>query len=67
VFDASLDLERKPLTGRVLASALARFPWMTLTIVAGIYWQAFRLWLRGARFHPHPATRRPDGPAVLSR
>lgn len=67
VFDVALDLERRPLSGPVLASALARFPWMTLTIVAGIYWQAFRLWLRGARFHPHPAIRRPDGPAVLSR
>jgi DUF1365 family protein len=64
VFDATLVLRREPLTGRALAAALARHPWMTATVVAGIYWQAFRLWLKGAPFHPHPAIRRLDGPAV---
>jgi hypothetical protein len=67
VFDATLVLRREPLTGRALAAALARHPWMTATVVAGIYWQAFRLWLKGAPFHPHPAIRRLDGPAVSIR
>jgi len=67
VFDASLALRRAPITGPVLARCLARHPWMTASVVGGIYWQALRLRLRGAPFHPHPATRRSDVPAVVTR
>jgi DUF1365 family protein len=67
MFDATLALRRKPLTGPVLAAALCRHPWMTASVVAGIYWQALCLWLKGVPIHPHPATRRPDGPAVIVR
>jgi uncharacterized protein len=27
---------------------------MTLKVVAGIHWEALKLWLRGARFHRKP-------------
>jgi DUF1365 family protein len=57
VFDATLLLKRREITGRTLAAALLRFPSMTLAVVARIYWQALRLWLQGAPFHPHPRTR----------
>jgi hypothetical protein len=30
---------------------------MTLKAVAGIYWQALRLWIKGATFYSHPAKR----------
>jgi len=53
-FDATLTLERRPITGRSLAAALANFPFMSLKVVAGIYWQALRLWWKKAPFHPHP-------------
>lgn len=56
-FDAALDLTREPFSPRTLRRVLLHFPWMTLTVVAGIYWQAFRLWWKGAPFHSHPAPR----------
>ena len=65
-FDATLALKRQPLNGRALASALARHPWMTAKIAAGIYWQALRLAVKRTPFHPHPATRKSDvtAPAI---
>jgi len=54
LFDATLSLSRRPLSaGHVLAMML-RSPFMTFAIVASIYWQALRLWLRCVPFIPHP-------------
>lgn len=55
VFDATLALEREPITGASLARALARFPFMTAKVVAMIHWQALKLWLKRTPFHVHPA------------
>ncbi|MBS0376344.1 MAG: DUF1365 domain-containing protein [Proteobacteria bacterium] len=54
VFDASLGLQRRPIGAASLALALARFPLLTAGVVAKIYWQALRLWLKRTPFHPHP-------------
>ncbi|WP_405231327.1 DUF1365 domain-containing protein [Lentisalinibacter salinarum] len=51
---ASMVLRRRPLTGRELALALLRYPFITLKVVAGIHWEALRLWLKRARYIPHP-------------
>ena len=60
VFDATLVLERVEITGASLAATLARHPFMAAKVAAGIYWQALRLWLKGARFHHNPTTRKAD-------
>jgi DUF1365 family protein len=60
LFDATLVLTRDRLDGRALASALASHPWMTAKVALGIYWQALRLFLKRAPFHPHPASGESD-------
>ena len=52
-FDATLALTRREFS----ASQLVRYPIMTARVLAGIYAHAARLKLKGAPYHPHPATR----------
>jgi DUF1365 family protein len=56
VFDATLALERRELTRHELNRALARYPLLTLRILARIYGHAARLRMRGAPYFPHPRT-----------
>lgn len=54
IFNAHLDLERCPMTGRNLALTLLHWPSMTARVITAIYWQALRLKRKGVPFCPHP-------------
>jgi len=56
LFDATLRLKRRPLSGGQLAAMLIAFPWMTAQVIVSIYWQALRLWLKRIPHHAHPGT-----------
>lgn len=53
-FDATLNLERRPLTRRTLAGTSARWPAASLRTLALIYGHAAGLKLAGVSVHPHP-------------
>ncbi len=53
-FDATLTLQRRSFDGPNLARALLRHPAMCTRVVAAIYWQALRLWLKRVPLQPHP-------------
>jgi len=62
VSDAQQTLLTAALTGRAAAlddSALLRaaitYPLLTAKVMAGIHWEALRLWLKGMRLKPRPA------------
>ncbi len=55
-FDATLMLDRRPLTRGQLFRATLRFPLMTAQIVSSIYIQALRLWWKKCPSYPHPKT-----------
>ncbi|MGE0746773.1 MAG: DUF1365 domain-containing protein [Rhodospirillales bacterium] len=52
---ATMHGARRPLDDRSIAAALARFPLSTMKVMAGIHWEALKLWLKGAPFHRRPA------------
>ena len=58
-FDASMSLSRTDISTRSLARVLALFPLMTAKVVAAIYWQALRLWVKRVPFIPHPGKKNP--------
>ena len=51
----------EPLTTRALVSAFIDVPLLTLKVIAGIHWEALKLWIKGMRL-----VARPPAPPALS-
>jgi uncharacterized protein len=51
-FDATLSLERRPWSAAEIRRALVTYPAMTATVIAGIHWQAAKLWWKGVPVVP---------------
>ena len=52
---ATMRLHAEPITDRRLLGLLLSMPLMTVKVFAAIHWEALRLSLRGARYHPVPS------------
>ncbi|MGH7089323.1 MAG: DUF1365 domain-containing protein [Stellaceae bacterium] len=55
ILHASLEGRRAILSDANLARAFVRYPLMTVKVIAGIHWEALRLWRKGVTFHRRPA------------
>lgn len=54
IFDATLVVQRTPVTRKSIHRSLMQFPVESFKVIAGIYWHALRLKLKGVPFHSHP-------------
>ncbi len=65
VIVASLFARRATLSDTGLAMASVIYPLLTLKVIAGIHWEALRIWLKGVRPHDHKPA--PDHSFTLGR
>jgi len=60
---AALSARRTELTNGAVFRTFLMYPLLTLKVVAGIHWEALRLWLKGVRVHTKPVP--PDRPVTI--
>ncbi|MEQ9449250.1 MAG: DUF1365 domain-containing protein [Rhodospirillaceae bacterium] len=64
---ASFRGERRDMNAPWLARTLARFPLLTLKVMAAIHWEAAKLWIKRVKVIPHQPARAPvQSTAVVS-
>ncbi len=62
---AKLAATRQDLSDAALMRAFCAYPLLTLKVIAGIYWEALLIRLKGVRMHYRPSP--PDRPVTLGR
>lgn len=65
VFAASFNGHRSEFSTETLLRALARYPSMIFKIIAGIHWEAFRLWLKRLPIYRHQAAASAVGKTII--
>ena len=55
ILHASIEGQRASMSDATLLRAFLRYPLMTVKVIAGIHWEALRLWRKGLRIVPRPA------------
>ncbi len=55
LFDATLDLDYKPITSANMSRVLMQYPIVTMKVVAGIYFEALRLIFKRVPIFDHPS------------
>jgi DUF1365 family protein len=58
VLDVTLNMKKTEITSSSLARVLFKYPFMTVKVMAGIYFQALRLWMKKCPFFPHPKSQK---------
>ena len=56
VLQAAFAGRRTDLTDAALMRMLLLYPFLTLKVVAGIHWEALKLWLKGVPLHKRPGS-----------
>jgi DUF1365 family protein len=64
---ASFRGERSALTDRALLAAFLQMPMLGLKVVAGIHWEALRIWRKGVAFRSRPPAPAHDVTIVTSQ
>ncbi|MDH4232183.1 MAG: DUF1365 domain-containing protein [Nitrospirota bacterium] len=60
-FEAELTLSKREISAPALRLMLMQYPFVTVKVVAAIYWQALRLLIKGAKFYTHPDKKSREG------
>jgi DUF1365 family protein len=63
VLAASFTGRRQALNDTALLRAAMRMPWLGLSVLFGIHWEALKLWLKGLKLRPAPPA--PQGAVTI--